>query len=51
MNTAKVAANPALKSFVDYYLSDEGIQAVNQAGYVDLPAGRLDASRATWSGV
>ncbi len=51
VNTAKVAANPALKSFVDYYLSDEGIQAVNQAGYVDLPADRLDASRATWSGV
>ena len=51
VNTAKVAANPALKSFVDYYLSAEGIQAVNQAGYVDLPADRLDASRATWSGV
>jgi phosphate transport system substrate-binding protein len=51
VNTAKVASNPALKSFVDYYLSDEGIQAVNQAGYVDLPADRLDASRATWSGV
>ena len=51
VNTAKVAENPALKAFVDYYLSDEGIQAVNQAGYVDLPADRLDASRATWSGV
>jgi phosphate transport system substrate-binding protein len=51
VNTAKVAANPALKAFVDYYLSDEGIQAVNQAGYVDLPADRLDAARATWSGV
>jgi phosphate transport system substrate-binding protein len=51
VNTAKVAENPALKSFVDYYLSDEGIQAVDQAGYVDLPADRLDASRATWSGV
>jgi ABC-type phosphate transport system substrate-binding protein len=51
VNTAKVAENPALKSFVDYYLSAEGIQAVKQAGYVDLPADRLDASRATWSGV
>ena len=51
VNTAKVAENAALKSFVDYYLSDEGIQAVNQAGYVDLPADRLDAARTTWSGV
>jgi phosphate transport system substrate-binding protein len=51
VNTAKVAANPALKAFVDYYLSDEGIQAVNQAGYVDLQADRLDAARTAWSGV
>jgi phosphate transport system substrate-binding protein len=51
VNTAKVASSPALQSFVDYYLSDEGIASVSDAGYVDLPADRLDASRTTWSGV
>jgi phosphate transport system substrate-binding protein len=48
VNTAKVTENPALKSFVDYYLSAEGITAVSQAGYVDLPADRIDATRAAW---
>jgi phosphate transport system substrate-binding protein len=51
VNTAKVAENPALKAFVDYYVSDEGIQAVNQAGYVDLPRDRIAATQSTWSGV
>ena len=41
-------ANPALKPFVDYYLSDAGIGAVTEADYVDIPAERLDASRAAW---
>jgi phosphate transport system substrate-binding protein len=51
VNTAKAADSAALQAFVDYYLSDEGIQAVNQAGYVDLPADRLEAARTAWSGV
>jgi phosphate transport system substrate-binding protein len=51
VNTADVAAGPALKAFVDYYLSDEGIVSVSDAGYVDLPADRLEAARSTWSGV
>ena len=28
--------NPALESFVDFYLSDEGLDAVGDAGYVEL---------------
>jgi phosphate transport system substrate-binding protein len=51
VNTAKAAENAALSAFVDYYLSDEGIQAVTQAGYVDLPTDRLEAARTAWSGV
>jgi phosphate transport system substrate-binding protein len=51
VNTAKAADNPALKAFVDYYVSNEGIQAVNQAGYVDLPADRIAATQSKWSGV
>ncbi len=50
VNTADVAGSPALKAFVDYYLSDEGIASVSDAGYVDLPADRLAAARSTWSG-
>jgi len=48
VNNDKVATNPALKPFVDYYLSDAGIGAVTEADYVDIPAERLDASRAAW---
>lgn len=51
VNTAKVAENAALAAYVDYYLSDEGITSVSEAGYVDLPADRLEAARTTWSGV
>jgi phosphate transport system substrate-binding protein len=48
VNAKSAADNPAVASYVDYYLSDEGIASVNEVGYVDLPADQLDASRATW---
>ncbi len=51
VNTAKAAENPALRAYVDYYLSDEGILAVSEAGYVDLPVDRLEAARSAWSGI
>lgn len=51
VNTQKASENPALKAYVDYYLSEEGITAVNRAGYVDLPAERLAATQAAWSGI
>lgn len=44
----KAAENPALVPFVDYYLSDEGLAAVPDAGYVQLPAADLDETRAAW---
>ncbi|MEP6476119.1 MAG: substrate-binding domain-containing protein, partial [Actinomycetota bacterium] len=50
VNTAKASENPALKAFVDYYVSGEGIAAVEQAGYVDLPADRIAATQSAWSG-
>jgi len=49
VNTDKVAANPTLKAFVDFYLSDTGIASVTDADYVAIPSERLDASRAAWS--
>jgi phosphate transport system substrate-binding protein len=48
VNPNKIAENPALAPFVDYYLSDEGIASVTAVQYVALPADRLDAARAAW---
>jgi phosphate transport system substrate-binding protein len=48
VNTDKIESNPALKPFVDYYLSDEGIAAVTDADYVGIPPERLDATRQAW---
>lgn len=49
VNTAKIASNPALKAFVDLYVSDDGIKtAVQQAGYVELPEDQIVSSRSAW---
>ncbi len=49
VNKAKVAESPALKAFVDYYVSDDGLTlAVTEAGYVELPQERIDNTRSTW---
>ncbi|MGA0894741.1 MAG: substrate-binding domain-containing protein [Ilumatobacteraceae bacterium] len=44
-----LAENPAVGSYVDLYLSDDGIASVAEAGYVAIPADRLEAARAAWS--
>lgn len=52
VNTDKLADNPATQAYVDYYLSDDGLTtAVSEAGYVNLPSDRVDASRSAWAGV
>jgi phosphate transport system substrate-binding protein len=48
VNPNKIAENPALVPFVDYYLSDEGIASVTAVQYVALPADRLEAARSAW---
>ena len=50
VNTDNASQNETLVSFVDYYLSDEGIAAVEEAGYVPLTAEALDETRAAWEG-
>jgi phosphate transport system substrate-binding protein len=47
-NLANVADEPALEAFVDYYLSDEGITEVSEAGYVQLAEADLAATRSAW---
>ena len=44
----KLAGNDALEAFVDFYLSDEGLAAAPDVGYIALPGSDLDTSRATW---
>ena len=46
-NTA-AADNPAVASFVDLYVSDEGFAKVAEAGYVSLPDDRIEATRSAW---
>jgi phosphate transport system substrate-binding protein len=48
VNTEK-ASDAAVKAFVDYYLSDEGIASVTEADYVSIPQERLDATRQAWT--
>ena len=50
VNTDKAASNAALKSFVDYYLSPEGISAVTDSDYIAIPPERLAASVQAWQG-
>ncbi|MEX2547207.1 MAG: substrate-binding domain-containing protein [Chloroflexota bacterium] len=49
VNNQKATDNAALAAWVDFYLSDAGIQNVVDAGYVALPADELDATRQAWA--
>lgn len=49
VNSAKAEENPALVAYVDYYLSEEGLASVTEAGYVDLPEDEMQASLDAWS--
>ncbi|HEX9375412.1 MAG TPA: substrate-binding domain-containing protein [Actinomycetota bacterium] len=50
VNTDKLAGNDALKAFVDFYMSDTGIvDGVTQAGYVNIPDDRIQATRDKWT--
>ena len=49
VNKAKITETPAVKAFVDYYMTDTGVvTAVQETGYVELPSDQLEASRSTW---
>jgi phosphate transport system substrate-binding protein len=51
VNNAKAAESEALQGYVDFYLSDTGIQtAVEEVAYVVLPSDRIEATRGTWEG-
>jgi phosphate transport system substrate-binding protein len=48
VSDVKLAENPALGPFVDFYLSDEGLASVEEVQYIGLPADRIDATRVAW---
>jgi phosphate transport system substrate-binding protein len=48
VNAALAEENEALSSFVDFYLSDEGIASVAEVGYVELGPDELEQTRAVW---
>lgn len=48
VNNEKLAENQSLSDFVDFYLSDEGMAAVPEVGYVPLAAADLEATRKVW---
>jgi phosphate transport system substrate-binding protein len=48
VNAAAVQDKPEVEAFVDYYLTDEGLAAVSQVGYVDLPDEEIQASIEAW---
>ena len=49
VNTDKMKTNPAIKAFVDYYLSDTGIASVTEADYIALKSDELEKTRAAWA--
>ena len=48
VNKQKLEENPALETFVDFYLSDTGIASAEEVGYVPLDPEELDATRSTF---
>jgi len=50
VNTTDLGSRADLVAFVDFYLSDEGLAFVSDAGYVQLPAEDIETTRAAWEG-
>lgn len=49
VSKASLADNPAVASYIELYLSDQGLAQVTEAGYVSLPADRIEATRSAWA--
>ncbi|MGH9188104.1 MAG: substrate-binding domain-containing protein [Acidimicrobiales bacterium] len=48
VNVEKLEASPALEAFVDFYLSDDGLSAVDEVGYVALDDDALAETLDAW---
>ena len=50
VKTNDLGSRADLTAFVDFFLSDEGLAAVSDAGYVQMPAEDIEATRTAWDG-
>ena len=48
VNAAAVEEDQALEAFVDYMMSDEGLEAVSEVGYVDLNGADAARAKTVW---
>ena len=48
VNKARAEENPALEAFVDFYLSEEGLASVEDAGYVAQPPEEVESALTVW---
>lgn len=52
VNAGKARNNPALKAYVDFYMSDSGLrQAVDDVGYVQLTSDAMEDTKSNWTGM
>ena len=49
VNADAAETDPAVAAFVDYMLSDAGLESVSAVGYVDLPAADLTRAATIWN--
>ena len=49
VNAAAAAEDEAIEAFVDYMLSDEGLAAVSEVGYVDLNGADSARAKTVWA--
>ncbi|WP_334143145.1 phosphate ABC transporter substrate-binding protein PstS family protein [Rhabdothermincola sp.] len=49
VNKSKAETNAALADYMDFYLSDDGLKAVEEAGYISLPADQIEQTRTIWA--
>ena len=49
VNADAAANDPAVAAFVDYMMSDEGLEAVSAVGYVDLAEADQNRAQAVWA--
>jgi phosphate transport system substrate-binding protein len=48
-NLDKAGSEEAVKAYVDFYLTEDGLSlAVEEAGYIPLPADRMEETRSAW---
>jgi phosphate transport system substrate-binding protein len=50
VNNTRASKNAAVKAFVDYYMTDDGALAVEEADYIPLPDDEWQKSVDTWAG-